>query len=91
MLAKLSVIYGGTTPNYWLDEHGLAEWMMFLRYGEEEMMHQAQILVGVPGASMSGKRIEPQKRLIVSSDHEEPDRSAFYRNPDIRKRINRGQ
>jgi len=84
------VIYGGTSPNYWLDEHTLGEWMMFLQYGEEEQVHQAQILVGVLGASMSGKRLEPQKRLIVSAADEAPDRAAFYRSPELKKRIRKG-
>ena len=63
---------------------------MFLQYGEEQKMHEAQVLIGILGASMAGKKVEPQKRLIVSSAAEAPDRAAFYASPELRKHIKRG-
>ena len=83
-------MYPGTTPDYWLDHQPMENWWMFLRYGEEEEMHRAQILVGTLGAAFSGKKLPPEPKLVVSAADESPDRSAFYRNPEIRKRIVKG-
>lgn len=63
---------------------------MFIRYAEEEEMHRAQILVGTLGAAFGGKRLPKTPPLIVSAADEAPDRSAFYRNPEIRRRIVKG-
>ncbi len=87
MLAKLSMRYSGTTPDYWLDQRSLDEWLLFLDYSEEEIVHQARMLVGVLGMAMSGKKPPTEKKLIVSSAEEAPDREAFYKSPELRRRI----
>ncbi len=53
-------------------------------------MHRAQIMVGMLGMAFAGKKLPETPKLIVSSADEAPDRAAFYRNPEIRKRIVRG-
>jgi hypothetical protein len=63
---------------------------MYVRYAEEEAVHRAQVLVGTLGAALGGKKMPKAPTLIVSSADESPDRAAFYRNPEIRKRIVRG-
>lgn len=85
------MMYPGTTPDYWLDHQPLENWFMYVRYGEEEEMHRAQILVGTLGAAFSGKKIPKTPDLIVSGADEKPDRKAFYANEQIRKRIRRPQ
>jgi len=86
----LAVEYPGTTPDYWLDEQPLENWWMYHQYAEEVEMHRARILVGTLGMAMAGKQLPKEKPLIVSSADESPDHAAFYRNPEIRKRIVRG-
>lgn len=63
---------------------------MFVGYAEEEEMHKARVLIGTWAAAHSKKGLPPEKRLIVSSVDESPDREAFYRDPEIRKRIVKG-
>ena len=53
-------------------------------------MHRARILVGMIGTAFAGKRLPDAPPLIVSAKDEAPDRSAFYRHPEIRKRIIKG-
>ena len=90
MLASLAIAYPGTTPDYWLDKQPLENWFMYLGYAEEQMQHQAQVLVGTLSMAFAGKKLPRQKPLIVSSEDEAPDRAAFYANPEIRKRIVKG-
>jgi hypothetical protein len=63
---------------------------MYLGYAEEAEMHKAQILVGLLGAAFAGQKLPREKPLIVSAADEAPDHAAFYRNPEIRKRIVKG-
>lgn len=63
---------------------------MYHDYAEEVEMHRAQIMVGMLGMAFAGKKLPETPKLIVSSADEAPDRAAFYRNPEIRKRIVRG-
>jgi hypothetical protein len=63
---------------------------MYVGYAEEEAMHRARMLVGMLGSAFAGKEIPQSPKLIVSAADEAPDYAAFYRNPEIRKRIVRG-
>jgi len=83
-------MYPGTTPDYWLESQPLESWFMYLAYGEEAELHRARVLVGTLGAALSGEKLPREKPLIVSAADEGPDRPAFYRSPEIRKRIVRG-
>jgi hypothetical protein len=88
-------LYRGTTPNYWLDEHGIDDWYWYLGMGEEEERRGAQVLaetvIGAYGAALSKKSLPRPKPLIVSSADEAPDRAAFFRaSPELQKHIKRG-
>ncbi|MFA5401661.1 MAG: hypothetical protein WC359_14520 [Dehalococcoidia bacterium] len=63
---------------------------MYLGYAEEREMHKARVMIGQWAAAHSKKGMPREKPLIVSSADETPDRAAFYRNPEIRKRIVKG-
>lgn len=80
MLSRLCHVYAGTTPNYWLDEHSLEDWQMFLNYGEEATMRDAEAQARITGAAVlyawAGKTLPPlsDKPLIVTAELQEPDR-----------------
>ena len=84
MLSWLCYLYRGTTPDYWLDRHSFDEWQMYIAYGEENMAFEAQLIGREVGHCMAalyaGEHLPGlQRKLIVTSEDEEPDREAFHR------------
>lgn len=84
MLAGLCYLYAGTTPDYWLDRHSLEEWQMFIAYGEEAAVREAETQARITGAAVAyawaGKTMPalPHKPLIVTVADETPDRAKLH-------------
>jgi hypothetical protein len=76
------MLYQGTTPEYWLQRHGLEDWWRFLGHGrklrreeEEHMAIQIAVHVGV----LFGGKLPEEKRIVSSSEYQPADSAGFHR------------